>query len=51
MRSHNAGSKHSRRWFYRVPLVVALAAIVSTVATPLPISRSWTGAPRAGGLV
>jgi tripartite-type tricarboxylate transporter receptor subunit TctC len=32
MRSHNGGCKHSRRWFYRVPLVVALAAIVSTIA-------------------
>src|SRR5947209_7545174 len=43
MRSHNAGSKHSRRWFYRVPLVVALAAIVSTVAQER--ARSEPGFP------
>jgi tripartite-type tricarboxylate transporter receptor subunit TctC len=43
MRSHNAGSKHSRRWFYRVPLVVALTAIVSTVAQER--ARSEPGFP------
>jgi tripartite-type tricarboxylate transporter receptor subunit TctC len=43
MRSHNGGSKHSRRWFYRVPLVVALAAIASTVVQDC--ARSEPGFP------